>query len=95
MGKFFIGLIVGMALGVLATTVNPNLSDDLRAGLANLTAQVMRGVGQTADELGDAAEDLADRTPPATEPPPPANAEPPVVSGPAAPTEPGETGEPQ
>jgi gas vesicle protein len=60
MGKFIIGLIVGIVVGVLAMTANPNLPEELRASLANLTAQVMRTAGDTAEDLGNAAEDAAD-----------------------------------
>ena len=38
MGKFILGLIVGVIVGVLAMTVNPNLPEQLRTSLANLTA---------------------------------------------------------
>jgi gas vesicle protein len=61
MGKFIIGLIVGIVVGVLAMTANPNLPEELRASLANLTAQVMRTAGDTAEDLGNAAEDAAGR----------------------------------
>jgi hypothetical protein len=60
MGKFVVGLIIGVVVGILAVTANPNLPQELRVSLASLTALVMRSAEETADELGDAAEDLAD-----------------------------------
>jgi hypothetical protein len=83
MGKFLLGLIVGIVVGVLAMTVNPNLPEELRA----LTVQVMRGAGEAADELGNAAEDLADE---AEQP----EAEPPAATPPAQPTEPATPSQP-
>jgi hypothetical protein len=94
MGKFVLGLIIGIVGGVLAISANPNLVEDLRVSLANLTAQVMRSAGQTADELGNAAEDAADQPEqPATEQP--TDAEPPAETAPATPAEPGETRQPE
>jgi hypothetical protein len=43
MGRFLLGLILGVILGMVATAYNPNLPADVRAGLANATALVMRG----------------------------------------------------
>jgi gas vesicle protein len=95
MGKFVFGLIIGVVVGVVAMSTNPNLAEELRVSLANLTAQVMRSAGQTADELGNAAEDAAD------EPAPPAATEPPAETAPTAPADAtppanqGETRQPQ
>jgi hypothetical protein len=75
MGKFLIGLVVGMALGVLAMAANPDLPQELRANLASLTALGMRNAGEAADELGDAAEELA------------ADAKPPAATAPVAPAD--------
>jgi gas vesicle protein len=77
MAKFLTGLIIGIVVGVLAMAANPDLPQDLRVTLANLTAQIMRTAGETAEEVGDAAEELADEAteadiPPATEPGAPA-----------------------
>jgi hypothetical protein len=80
MGKFLLGLIIGLIVGILAMTVNPNLPQELRASLASLTAQVMRSAGETADDLGNAAEDLADEG----ERP---DAKPPAATAPAAPAD--------
>jgi len=57
MGKFVIGLIVGIVVGAVAISANPNLAGELRVSLANLTAQVMRTAGETAEDLGNAAEE--------------------------------------
>ncbi len=87
MGKFAFGLIIGLVLGVLALTNNPDLLQDLRVRLADLTAQVMRSAGETAEDIGDAADGVTEEVePPATtEPPatdPPATAEPPPAAQP-------------
>jgi hypothetical protein len=89
MGKFLLGLIIGIIVAALAMTMNPNLPQELRASLASLTAQVMRSAGETADELGNAAEDAAD------EGRQPTNAEPPAATSPAAPADPDETRQPR
>jgi gas vesicle protein len=60
MGKFILGLIVGVVVGAVAISANPNLAEELRVSLANLTAQAMRTAGETAQDLGDAAEEAAD-----------------------------------
>ena len=85
MGKFVVGLIIGIVVGVMAMTLDPDLPRELRVRLADMTAQVMRGVGETAEQLGRAAEDLTDDAEP------PATAQPPAVTDPATPDEPRET----
>ena len=60
MGRFLLGLIVGAILGILAMSVNPDLPQQLRVTLANLTGLVMRGAEQAADKVGDAADEAAD-----------------------------------
>jgi hypothetical protein len=60
MGKFLLGLILGVALGMVATTYNPNLPEDLQAALANLTALVMRGTERAAEAVGGAADRTAE-----------------------------------
>jgi gas vesicle protein len=87
MGKFVVGLIIGVVVGILAMTVNPNLPEELRVSLASLTALVMRSAEETAEELGDAAEDLADgagETAESVKPP---------AEGPVAPADGRETGQ--
>lgn len=59
MGRFLLGLIVGVVLGVLATAYSPNLVAEARAGLASLTALVMRGAEQAAETVDEVAEDVA------------------------------------
>jgi hypothetical protein len=60
MGRFLRGLILGVILGMVATTYNPNLPADLRAGLANVTALVMRGTERAAQAVGGAADRTAE-----------------------------------
>jgi gas vesicle protein len=59
MGKFLVGLIIGVVVGILAMTANPNLPQELRVNLAGLTALVMRNAQETAEHVGNAAEELA------------------------------------
>ena len=35
MGKFLLGLIIGVVVGVLAMAYNPNLPEEVRAGLVH------------------------------------------------------------
>jgi hypothetical protein len=77
MGRFLAGLIIGVAIGILAMTVNPDLPQEIRVALANATATVMRGAGEAADKVGEAADEVADETeeespPAAASPAPPA-----------------------
>jgi gas vesicle protein len=97
MGKFLLGLIVGVIVGVLAMTMNPNLPQELRAALASLTAQVMRSAGETAEDLGNAAEEAADGRERPVEREPPATPAPtaPAPADPAAPANQGQTGQPR
>jgi hypothetical protein len=60
MGRFLMGLILGVLLGMVATTYNPNLPADVRAGLANVTALVMRGTERAAQAVGGAADRTAE-----------------------------------
>jgi gas vesicle protein len=60
MGKFLLGLVIGVIVGVLAMTYNPNLPEEVRAGLAGVTALVMRGTERAADAVGEAADEVAD-----------------------------------
>jgi hypothetical protein len=97
MGKFLLGLIIGIIVAALAMTMNPNLPQELRASLANLTAQVMRSAGETAEELGNAAEEAADggERPADREPPAPPAPTAPAPADPAAPANQGQTGQPR
>jgi F0F1-type ATP synthase membrane subunit b/b' len=60
MGKFLLGLILGMVLGVAAVAYNPNLLEDARTALANVTALVMRGTERAAEAVGGAADRTAE-----------------------------------
>ena len=60
MGKFILGLIVGIVVAVLAMSYDPNLPQELRASLADLTALVMRGTERAAESVGEAANEVAD-----------------------------------
>jgi hypothetical protein len=61
MGKFVLGLIIGLIVGVLAMAFNPNLPQEVRAGLTELTALVMRGTERAADAVGGAADEAAEQ----------------------------------
>jgi hypothetical protein len=60
MGKFLLGLIIGVVVGVLAMSYNPNLPEEVRTGLAEVTALVMRGTERVAETVGGAADQAAD-----------------------------------
>ena len=60
MGKFVLGLIIGVIVGVLAMAYNPNLPKEVRAGLTEVTALVMRGTERAAKAVGGVAEEAAD-----------------------------------
>ena len=60
MGKFLLGLVIGVIVGVLAMTYNPNLPEEVRTGLAEVTALVMRGTERAADAVGEAADEVRD-----------------------------------
>jgi gas vesicle protein len=66
MGKFLIGVIVGVILGILALSANPDLPRELRTALASLTAQVMRGAEEAAESVGEAADEVANEAEEAT-----------------------------
>jgi hypothetical protein len=100
MGKFLLGLIIGVMVGVLVVAYNPNLPDEVRATLASLTGLVLRGTEEAAEGIGKAADEVADEAREATDgetgeaidaPPEPATT-PEGVDRPAEPTAPG--GEP-
>jgi hypothetical protein len=59
MGKFLLGLILGVVVGVIATAYNPNLPAAARATLANVTALVMRGTEKAAETVGGVADEAA------------------------------------
>jgi hypothetical protein len=60
MGKFLLGLVIGVVVGVLAMAYNPNLPEEVRAGLVEVTALVMRGTERIAETVGGVAEEAAD-----------------------------------
>ena len=60
MGKFLLGLIIGVVVGVLAMAYNPDLPEKVRAGLVEMTALVMRGTQRVADTVGGVADKAAD-----------------------------------
>ena len=60
MGKFLLGLLLGLVLGVAAAAYNPNLPADARTALANVTALVMRGTEREAEAVGGAADRTAE-----------------------------------
>jgi hypothetical protein len=61
MGKFVFGLIFGLIIGVLAMAYNPNLPVEVRAGLTEVTALVMRGTERAAEAVGGAADEAAEQ----------------------------------
>jgi hypothetical protein len=67
MGKFLLGLIIGLVVGVLVVAYNPNLPDEVRATLANLTGLVLRGTEEAAQGIGEAADEVADEARRATD----------------------------
>ena len=60
MGKFLLGLVVGVVVGVLAMAYNPNLPEEVRTGLVEVTALVMRGPERAAEAVGGAADEAAE-----------------------------------
>lgn len=60
MGRFLFGLIIGLVVGVLAMAYNPNLPEEVRAGLTELTALVMRGTERAAEAVGGVADQAAE-----------------------------------
>jgi hypothetical protein len=96
MGKFLLGLIIGLVVGVLVVAYNPNLPDEVRATLASLTGLVLRGTEEAAEGIGEAADEVADEAREATDGETGAPAEPATTTEgadrPAEPTAPG--GEP-
>jgi hypothetical protein len=60
MGKFLLGVIIGVVVGVLAMTYNPNLPEEVRTGLVEVTALVMRGTERVAETVGGVADEAAD-----------------------------------
>ena len=67
MGKFLIGVVVGVIVAVLALSANPDLPRELRTALSSQTAQVMRGAEETAETVGEAADEVANEAEQATE----------------------------
>ena len=93
MGKFLLGLVVG----VLAMAYNPDLPEDVRAALAGVSSLVLRGTEEAAEQVeetaGEVANEAREATGEATRAPsqPPGNAEQPTEAvgpeGEQAPTE--------
>jgi hypothetical protein len=50
MGRFVVGLIIGIIVGGWAVAANPGLPQELRAQFESLTGQITDGAGQTANE---------------------------------------------
>ena len=73
MGKFLLGLVIGVIMGVLAVTYSPSLAEDVRGGLASLTALVMRGAEEAAEGLEEATDEAREATGDTDEAPPPAS----------------------
>ena len=60
MGKFLLGVVLGVVVGVLAMAYNPDLPQEVRTGLVEVTALVMRGTERVAETVGGLAEEAAD-----------------------------------
>lgn len=60
MGKFLLGLIIGLIVGVLAMAYNPDMPQEVRSGLDEATALVMRGTERVADTVGELAGETAE-----------------------------------
>jgi gas vesicle protein len=67
MGRFLLGMIVGVVVGIFAMTVNPSLPQELRVALASLTALVMHGAEAAAESVGVAADEVANEADQATD----------------------------
>jgi hypothetical protein len=61
MGRFLLGLIIGLIVGVLAMSYNPNLPQEVRTGVTELAALVMRGTERAAEAVGGAADEAAEQ----------------------------------
>ena len=60
MGKFIVGLIIGVLIGVAVVSYNPGLADRMQAVVEDTTGIVLRGTEEAAESVGDAARDAAD-----------------------------------
>jgi len=60
MGKFLLGLVIGLVVGVVAMAYNPNLPQEVRTELTELTALVMRGTERAAEGVRGVADETAD-----------------------------------
>jgi hypothetical protein len=96
MGRFLLGLIVGLVVGVLAMAYNPDLPEDVRAAVARVSSLVLRGTEEAAETVeetaGEVAKGAREATGEAARAPskPPGDAEPAEAVGPEggqAPTE--------
>ena len=59
MGKFLLGLIVGLVVGVLAMAYNPDLPADVRAALAGVSRLVLRGTEEAAEQVRETADEVS------------------------------------
>jgi hypothetical protein len=59
MGKFLLGLVVGLVVGVLAMAYNPDLPEDVRAALAGVSSLVLRGTEEAAEQVEETAGEVA------------------------------------
>jgi hypothetical protein len=67
MGRFRLGLIVGVVVGIFAMTVTPSLPQELRVARARLPALVMHGAAEAAESVGEAADEVANEADQATD----------------------------
>ncbi|HZA66775.1 MAG TPA: hypothetical protein VE592_07485 [Geminicoccaceae bacterium] len=59
MGKFLLGLVVGLVVGVLAMAYNPGLTEDVRAALVSVSSLVLRGTEEAAEQVKETADEAA------------------------------------
>jgi hypothetical protein len=57
MGKFILGLIIGVLIGMAVVSYNPGLADRMEAAVEDTTGIVLRGTEEAAESVGDAARD--------------------------------------
>lgn len=61
MARFLLGLILGIFVGALAVSYNPDLADQARGAFHNLTAVVATGAQKAAESVDRGAGKLADQ----------------------------------
>lgn len=60
MGKFILGLIIGILIGIVVVGYNPGLADRIQAAVEDATGLVLRGTEEAAESVGDAAREAGE-----------------------------------